>query len=188
MKHISFVTPGAPFDDGCSECPECLLAKGHEGRCDCSCYTMRTYWFAEDLTRLPKDEPFLCSLVKFRLHKNRYMVDSPSYANLISSKSRSGTQRPIIDLDFPHAYVPSSTDGHAHLYLNQEISRWRWFVLMVGLYIGGVIDKGGFWWTLRRGSNFVRLPGVDKDDARESPTLSYGWLFKRRKPLARPRG
>jgi hypothetical protein len=187
MKHVKFLGADAPYDDGCAKCPECLQPRGHDGKCDCSCYGMRTYWFAEDLTRLPKDEPFLFSLAKFRLHKDRYMVESPALANLISSKTRSDTQRPIIDLDFPHTYVPSNTPGHAHLYLNKEISQWRWFILMVGLYIGGVVDKGGFWWTLRRRSNFVRLPGVLKDDTLESPTLSYGWLFKRRKPLARPR-
>ena len=85
-------------------------------------------------------------------------------ANLIGSKLDDGTHMPILDLDFDHKYVPSSTPGHGHLYLNVPVSKARWIALMIGLYAGGVIQKGYFWWSLRRGANFVRPVGVYKDN------------------------
>lgn len=91
-------------------------------------------------------------------------VENPEEANLYGSKLADGRHAPIIDLDFPHRYVPSSTEGHAHLYLDVPVSRWRWIVLMWGLYMGGVIQKGYFWWSIRRGANFARTPWAKKGD------------------------
>jgi len=88
---------------------------------------------------------------------------------------------PILDLDFPHRYVPSTTPGHGHLYLNQPIRRWRQIVLLWGLYIGKVIEPGFFWWSLRRGGTFVRRPGVQKTEDERAVEFTYGMFFKRRK-------
>lgn len=60
-------------------------------------------------------------------------------ANVVSSHWDEDKHLPILDLDFDHLYVPSTTPGHAHLYLNVPIRRWRLFVLLWGLYVGGVI-------------------------------------------------
>jgi hypothetical protein len=83
--------------------------------------------------------------------------------NSWSSRTPRGNHLPLIDLDFPHQYLPSSTPGHGHLYLDREISWFRWVVLMIGLYSGGVVEKGYFWWSLRRGQNYLRKPGVLKE-------------------------
>lgn len=73
---------------------------------------------------------------------------------------------PIVDLDYPHEYVPSSTPGHAHLYLNVEIGRARWICLMLGLWIGGVVSRNYMLWSFRRMANYARQPWVSKADER----------------------
>jgi hypothetical protein len=128
------------------------------------------------------DEPFWKALLKYRAKKDREYGwatwhQGNAEHSLVSSNveaqdfPRAGDglykwkplsrQLPIIDLDKPHRYIPTS-DGHAHLYLETETSRWRWWLLMLGLYVSGNIEKGFFWWSLRRGGNFVRQPGAFK--------------------------
>lgn len=100
------------------------------------------------------------ALIKYRTTDDR-VVDP--CGDLIGSRTRNRRHLPILDLDAPHRYVPSSTPGHAHLYLDVEISNARWLVLMFGLYASGVIERGFFWWSMRRGQNFARKSGVLKE-------------------------
>lgn len=82
---------------------------------------------------------------------------------MISSRTdQPGIHLPILDLDVEHRYERSTTEGHAHLYLDRPIPTWRWVILMWGLRVGKVSDKGFFAWSLRRRGNFVRLPSVRK--------------------------
>ncbi len=124
------------------------------------------------------DEPMFLSLVKYRASADREPAEGDDY-NLLSSNVP-GTKKhaPIIDLDFKHRYVPSTNAGHAHLYLDVPISRFRWFLLMVGLYAGGAIEQGYFWWSIRRGANFVRRPGVRKEAAQEKVVYTHGMFRK----------
>lgn len=82
--------------------------------------------------------------------------------NLISSKLENGKHAPIIDLDGPHRLVPSTTPGHSHLYLDVEMSWFRYVLLLAALRYAGVIERGFFLWSLRRGQTFARLPWVKK--------------------------
>lgn len=138
----------------------------------------RKTWHVDHLDIV--DEPMLLSLVKYRQYADRQ--PSETDANVVSSHVV-GTRlhAPIIDLDFPHRYVPSTTPGHSHLYLDVPISRWRLFVLLQGLYVGGVIEKGTFYWSLRRGGTFVRREGVKKTAEEASVSYTYGLLFKLRR-------
>jgi hypothetical protein len=137
----------------------------------------RTFWYAKDLGI--EDEPLILSLIKYRQKKNRVKVThEEQYANLVSSITYDGKQRPIIDLDFPHHIEPSSTPGHNHLYLDMDMSRWQWFWLMTALKFAGVIETGFYVWSIRRGGNFVRVPGTRKIGARETDKPTYGWFFK----------
>lgn len=140
----------------------------------------RKTWHVDHLDIV--DEPMLFSMLRYRQYEDRQ--PSAEDANVVSSHDiYSSSHFPIIDLDFPHEYVPSSTPGHAHLYLERPISRWRLYALLWGLYVGGAIEKGYFLWSLRRGGTFVRRPGVRKTTAEEKVTYSYGFLFPlRRKP------
>lgn len=121
----------------------------------------------------------LVSMLKYRQYEDRQ--PSETDANVVSSHiEASKVHAPIIDLDFPHRYIPSTTPGHAHLYLDVPISRWRLVILLWGLYVGGVIEKGYFLWSLRRGGTFVRRPGVPKTAEEAAVSYSYGFLFKTR--------
>lgn len=137
----------------------------------------RTYWRAPDLGI--KNEPLIVSLLTYRQKKNRRQVPATSpYANLLSSKTTTGKQKPIIDLDFEFEIKPSSTPGHYHLYLNHEISNFRFLVLMAALWFAGVVEMGYAVWSIRRMGNFVRPPGVMKQPGEETTKPAYGWLFK----------
>ena len=125
----------------------------------------RKYWFGPRLEYVAP-EPFWKSLLKYRAELDRVYLEEERIpgANLISSnvEGTRSQQMPIIDLDVPHLYTETS-EGHAHLYLNTPTTRWRWWVLMTGLYLTGNIEKGFFYWSMRRGANFVRPVGVRKD-------------------------
>lgn len=137
----------------------------------------RKTWHVDHLDIV--DEPMILSLVKYRQYEDRQ--PSADDANVVSSNLPDGKHAPIIDLDFPHTYVPSTSDGHAHLYLDVPVSRWRFWALNLGLYLGGVIEKGYFVWSIRRGGNFVRRPGVHKTTAEENVKYTYGMFVKLRK-------
>jgi hypothetical protein len=83
-------------------------------------------------------------------------------ANLVSSLTESGLQAPIIDLDFPARLVPSSTPGHAHLYIDVEMPWWRYFLLLTGFVLSGTMGSGYYMHSLRRKMTMVRKPDVKK--------------------------
>lgn len=86
------------------------------------------------------------------------------YATLVSSKLPDGNHMPVIDLDLPCMLVPSSTSGHFHLYINQEMS-WGQFLNMLQMMTdAGVVQPGFNRFTRERGQAFVRYPGVTKDN------------------------
>lgn len=126
------------------------------------------------------DEPMILSLLKYRQYEDRHPESDIFDGNVISSHTAEGKHLPVIDLDYDHEYVPSTTPGHGHLYLNVPISRWRLFFLLWGLYVGGAIEKGNFWWSLRRGGTFVRRRGVWKTAREASVKYTYGMFFKMR--------
>lgn len=147
--------------------------------------TERTDWYAPDLGIV--DEPLAVALLKYR-QDNRRRIQipraNPTYVskldkpNLVASITKDGRQMPILDMDFPHHIVESTTEGHTHIYIDIPMSNWRWFWLMCALRYAGVIEEGFFAWSLRRGGNFVRVPGTVKENAAESTKPTYGWFFK----------
>jgi len=143
-----------------------------------SVITKRQRWFVDHLDIV--DEPMIRSLIRYRQYEDRSPQDES--ANVLSSHILGmGGHLPIIDLDFNHEYVPSSTPGHGHLYLNEPIPTWRWIILMWGLYVGRVVEKGYVIWSIRRGGNFVRRRNVHKTTEEEQVKYSYGMFFRLRK-------
>ena len=146
----------------------------------------RTLWYAHSLAI--EDEPLMKTLLRYRQSRNRVRTslihDEQSgqygYANLVASITTDGKQMPILDLDFPHHFEPSTTPGHSHLFLDVSMSKWRWFLLMSALAYAGVIEKPFYAWSLRRGGNFVRVPGTTKVTEEETRHSNYGW-FRRLK-------
>lgn len=83
-----------------------------------------------------------------------------------------------IELTDQMRLVPSTTAGHAHLYL-PPIPRWKMWVLLAVLRICFIVEMGNFWWSIRRGATFVRKPGVQKPST-EHLRYSYGMFFRLR--------
>lgn len=67
---------------------------------------------------------------------------------------------PVIDLDLPHLYVPSRTEGHAHLYLMPSIplNHDEYKDLLVALQRGRVLGQGNLHQFTQDGSTTARLP------------------------------
>jgi hypothetical protein len=71
-----------------------------------------------------------------------------------------------IDLDVPAYLVPSSTEGHNHLYIDvpHGIPHYRYMALLSALADCGVIEKGYAAVSIKRGHSDLRLPWVQKGD------------------------
>lgn len=84
-------------------------------------------------------------------------------ANLVSSKLRdSNLHAPVLDIDFWSVLLPSSTEGHYHLYLDKPMT-WRTYRrLLRALAKAGVIERGYYKAAKARRATFVRKPGVVK--------------------------
>jgi hypothetical protein len=72
---------------------------------------------------------------------------------------------PVLDIDIPHKYVPSSTPGHGHLYLDVVVQwsdyvKWLQFSAELGIIESGWVDA-----ALKQGFTAVRKEGVVKTDA-----------------------
>lgn len=70
--------------------------------------------------------------------------------------------RPILDIDFPAELIPSSTDGHFHLYLDKPMTWKQYKKLLNVLSEVGVIEHGYARASIDRGYSSTRLPWVKK--------------------------
>jgi hypothetical protein len=86
-------------------------------------------------------------------------------ANLLSSLCQDGQHRPVLDFDIPARYVPSSTPGHGHLYIDKPLSWEQYSKLLAVLGEVGILEAGFVGAALRRGATFVRPEGVTKPDS-----------------------
>lgn len=85
-------------------------------------------------------------------------------AHLVTSATggTGDTHRPILDIDFPAALIPSTTPGHFHLYLDKEIPADRYFMLLRTLANAGIIEEGYANASIERGYTAARLPWIRK--------------------------
>lgn len=99
--------------------------------------------------------------------------------NLITSRLHIGVEvekdkwyhRPVIDIDFPARLVPSSTDGHFHLYLDGVlVPHDKYMYLLAALASCGIISDGYQRYSTDRGYTAVRMPGNFKPKA---PEIDY---------------
>ncbi|UVT31054.1 hypothetical protein SEA_PARVUSTARDA_73 [Gordonia phage ParvusTarda] len=99
---------------------------------------------------------------------------SPSSANGISSQIhpdsftdwRKGSaiqwHKPLIDIDIPIAAVPSTTEGHFHLFIDKELTWEEYKTLLKVLRDLKIIEDGYYQASLRRGATWVRAPWCKK--------------------------
>lgn len=83
--------------------------------------------------------------------------------NLISSMVAPDQHRPVLDLDLPHVYVPSSTPGHGHLYINNVVlNDMQHYVLITTLVELGILGKGSRVQLDTHNMSLTRPPHVKK--------------------------
>lgn len=83
-------------------------------------------------------------------------------ANLLGSMRDDGMHCPVIDIDIPCRYVPSTTPGHGHLYIDHPMT-WKSFkAIMRAMENAGVVQSGYRKYSEQRGQAFVRPQWVKK--------------------------
>lgn len=79
----------------------------------------------------------------------------------------------LLDLDVPAWLIPSSTEGHSHLYVDVKIPTSTYFHLLDALADAGVIQRGYANSSKHRGGTALRLPWIKKaDDSPATATAS----------------
>lgn len=118
------------------------------------CYTVR-WWSAEEFPEHEVYEPGLDRL-----------PEATMYANVASSQINDGADRHVValDLDYPAYVVPSSTEGHSHLYLDVPggVKHEDYMELLELLGRIGVIEPGYAEVSIKRGHTDLRLPWIKK--------------------------
>lgn len=85
-------------------------------------------------------------------------------ANLISSLTNWGTHMPAIDIDLPVHVLPSSTEGHFHLYIEHELTWKQYKELLAVMVKCGIVEEGYFKAALSSRMTLLRKPGVRKPE------------------------
>jgi hypothetical protein len=107
------------------------------------------------------------AVVNYTADHYRPIVNPDDDYNLVTSKVTSwhgDKHMPVLDIDVSHELVPSSTDGHSHLYINVECD-WNDYVefLEAAAKIG-LLEEGYVNASINRGFTAVRKPGLVKTD------------------------
>lgn len=93
-------------------------------------------------------------------------VQDEEQANLVTSATGSGDYHlPVLDLDVPHTLVPSSTPGHAHLYLDVAVPWDKYVRVLDAMAAAGLLEYGYVEASKNKGATMVRKPGVTKPTA-----------------------
>lgn len=96
--------------------------------------------------------------------QDRVICEEPK-ANLISSllyPTYKNIHAPTLDIDMQCYLVPSSTATHFHLYIEHQMTWRRYKRLLRALYKAGIIQRGFYRLSVKRGATFLRKPGVKK--------------------------
>lgn len=86
-------------------------------------------------------------------------------ANLVTSRFKGRgieTHALLLDLDVPHTYIPSSTEGHGHLLIDVQLGKRQWENVMRQLATNGIIEQGYASASIAKGYAALRLPWVKK--------------------------
>ena len=86
-------------------------------------------------------------------------------ANIVTSEiaTRDGSRHKILlDIDMPVKAVPSSTEGHFHLFIDHELSTEDYFKLITTMVEVGLVEEGYLSASAERGYTAVRVPWVPK--------------------------
>lgn len=96
--------------------------------------------------------------------------DGAEEYNLIGSLCNDGRHRPVLDIDIPVRLVPSSTQGHGHLYLDTDPMSWDDYQELLGaLAKAGIISDDYKAHSVRNGMTLVRPPHHRKTKCDNKP-------------------
>lgn len=96
--------------------------------------------------------------------EERQPAASIADANISTSirEDAEGCHALLLDLDVPAWLIPSSTEGHSHLYVDVKIPDAQYYPLLDALAHAGVIQPGYASSSKHRGGTALRLPWVKK--------------------------
>jgi hypothetical protein len=114
----------------------------------------------------------VANLDSYDIESGRYDTDDVDQAQVITSLVTRDVGRPydashhkvVLDIDLPAKLIPSSTEGHFHLYIDKEISWGAYVTLLQALAGAGILEQGYVNASLERGLTAVRLPWVRKPE------------------------
>lgn len=99
------------------------------------------------------------------------MAAGTSEANVMTSKIALGydygttsLHRPVLDIDLPVKVLPSTTEGHFHLFIEKAMTWEQYQRLMDVLVDVGIVEAGYVKASKQRGYSAVRLPWVRKEE------------------------
>lgn len=69
----------------------------------------------------------------------------------------------LLDIDRPAWLIPSTTEGHFHLYIDVDVPEGDYFELLRVLAKCGVIEYGYAESSIKKGGSALRLPWIKKE-------------------------
>lgn len=125
----------------------------------------RSYWYCENVNQ-PSGGEYDGEEAEV---DETYHLATEETANLISSLTGAGKHRPVFDIDFPVYCVPSSTEGHYHLYIEKDISWHQLYKILMAFRAAKIIQEGWFQGCVKRGFASVRPPWLKKGQKPKEP-------------------
>ena len=108
-------------------------------------------------------EPRTEVYVEFGDYNREPLVPTEEHpANAYFSWGADGYHYPCIDLDLPARLVPSSTEGHFHLYIDRPVMWDAYVKLLDALVNADLVEVGYRDAAVKQGGTTVRMPHVKK--------------------------
>lgn len=98
-------------------------------------------------------------------------------ATAVGSRTSTGYHQPMFDLDVPHVYVPSTTEGHGHLIFRKRISWSSYLHVMQAMADVGLLEKGFVDAARSRGEAWLRAPWIAKGEHTVEYSDGQGGLY-----------
>lgn len=101
----------------------------------------------------------------------RPSVPSPDYGTVVTSEVANretwgpieDLHKPVLDIDLPVIVLPSSTEGHNHLFIDKELT-WAQYVKLLDVLVEvGIVEEGFRGASVARKHTAVRLPWIKKE-------------------------
>ena len=132
---------------------------------------MTTFSFFGRTFRNPRNEMLDDSETDLGSHIGQWCDEGPE-ATLVTSSMLGATQVdlpdpphvPVLDIDMPCHWEPSTTPGHGHLYINRPLP-WSQYVKLLDVLLEcGIIQRGFHAASIKREYSAVRTPWTKKPE------------------------